>query len=79
VTGAARVIEAVAAVLVDRPEAVEVHEVVEQNATRVTIACDPDDIGKLIGRQGRTVAAIRTLAELSNDEEERRVLIDFLD
>ena len=78
-TGAARVIEVVASVLVDRPEAIEVHEAVEQNALRVTIACAPDDIGKLIGRQGRTVAAIRTLAELSNDEEERRVLIDFLD
>ena len=78
-TGAARVIEVVASVLVDRPEAIEIDEDVEQNATRVTIACAPDDIGKLIGRQGRTVAAIRTLAELSNDEEDRRVLIDFLD
>lgn len=78
-TGAARVIEVVASVLVDRPEAIEVHETVEQSAMRVTIACAPDDIGKLIGRQGRTVAAIRTLAELSIGEEERRVLIDFLD
>lgn len=79
VSGAARVVEVVASVLVDHPESIEIDENVERDTTHVTIACDAEDVGKLIGRQGRTASAIRTLAELVDDGEERRVSIHFRD
>ena len=37
------------------------------------------DLGRMIGRQGRTAAAIRALAELVGEPETRRVMVDFVD
>lgn len=55
-------IEFVAKSLVDKPDSVEVTEEVEGTAVTLRITVDPDDMGKVIGRQGRIVRAIRTLA-----------------
>ena len=47
----------------------------------ITSSCEPrdGDLGKLIGRQGRTAAAVRALATLTAEMDGRRATVDFLD
>jgi len=54
-------VEAVARDLVDHPETVEVRAVEEDGATVLELLVDPQEMGRVIGRQGRTAQALRTL------------------
>ena len=54
-------IEAVARDLVDHPDRVSVHTVEEGETTVFELEVDPDELGRVIGRQGRTAQAMRTL------------------
>ncbi len=73
------VVEVVVRALVDRPEAASVTERDAHGTTVVLVAADEDDLGRLIGRQGRTAAAIRTLAETAAEAEGIRVKVDILE
>ena len=73
------VVEVVAKALVDRPEDVEVIESQRRGVTVVELYTDPGDMGKIIGRQGRTAAALRTLASAAAELEGLRVSVDFRD
>ena len=53
------VVEVVVKTLVDHPESVKVTESVRRGMTVVELSTAPGDMGKIIGRQGRTAAAIR--------------------
>jgi predicted RNA-binding protein YlqC (UPF0109 family) len=57
----AAVVETAARALVDSPDAVQVSEKQQRGATVVELAVAPSDIGKIIGRQGRTADALRAL------------------
>jgi predicted RNA-binding protein YlqC (UPF0109 family) len=57
----AAVIEVAARALVDAPDAVSVTETSQRGATLVELTVAPADVGKVIGRQGRTADALRTL------------------
>jgi uncharacterized protein len=66
--------------LVDDPEAVDVESFEEDDGTVVLeLHVAPDDTGKVIGRGGRTVAALRTVMKAAAVREERRVLVDVVD
>ena len=66
--------------LVDDPDAVEVEGFEEDDGTIVLeLTVAPDDTGKVIGRGGRTVAALRTVVKASSVKEGRRVLVDVID
>jgi len=66
--------------LVDDPSAVNVESFEEDDGTVVLeIHVAPDDTGKVIGRGGRTVAALRTVMKAAAVREERRVLVDVVD
>jgi predicted RNA-binding protein YlqC (UPF0109 family) len=67
VSRAREVAEVVARALVDVPEAVEVTETLDRGVTLVELTVDPGDIGRVIGRQGRTIDALRTLVELTGE------------
>ena len=54
-------LETIARGLVDHPEAVRVLEVPSRNGSVLQLTVSPEDRGKLIGRQGRTARALRTL------------------
>ncbi len=56
-----RWVEEVARDLVDHAEAVEVQVVEEEGVIVLELAVDPDEMGRVIGRQGRTAQALRTL------------------
>ena len=61
-TGVRAVVEVLAKALADRPEAVRVTESQHKQITLIELFVSPQDIPKVIGRQGRTAAALRTLA-----------------
>ena len=66
--------------LVDDPDAVAVEGFEEDDGTIVLeLRVAPDDTGKVIGRGGRTVSALRTVIKASSVKEGRRVLVDVID
>ena len=66
--------------LVDDPDAVEVEGFEEDDGTIVLeLRVAPEDTGKVIGRGGRTVSALRTVVKASSVKEGRRVLVDVID
>ena len=54
-------VEAIAKALVDKPDQVQVHSVEGEQVTVLELRVDPTDLGKVIGRQGMTINAIRSL------------------
>jgi predicted RNA-binding protein YlqC (UPF0109 family) len=73
------VVEVIARAMADRFEEMSVTEREGPTGTYVELSTAGHDLGRMIGRQGRTAAAIRTLAELSAEPEGSRVMVDFVD
>jgi predicted RNA-binding protein YlqC (UPF0109 family) len=73
------VVEVVARALVDHPDAVKVTESERRGTTIVELTTAPGDMGKIIGRQGRTAAALRTLVALTAEKHGRRAQLDIRD
>jgi predicted RNA-binding protein YlqC (UPF0109 family) len=65
--------------LVDQPDQVKVTESVRRGMTVVELSTAPGDMGKIIGRQGRTAAAIRTLVALTAERHGVRAQLDIRD
>ncbi len=76
---AKEVVQVVAKTLVDQPDMVEVTEIDGPDESHVKVRTAPNDLGKLIGRQGRTATAIRTLATVTAEIDGRRTIVDFVD
>ena len=74
-------LEYLARVLVDEPDAVAVEQFEEDDGTRRARArpSAEDDYGKVIGRGGRTANALRTVVKAAAVKEDRRVLVDIVD
>lgn len=73
------VVEVVARALAARPDDVRVTESERRGQTVVELSMAPGELGRVIGRQGRTATALRTLAASAGDLEERRVAVEFVD
>lgn len=73
------VVEVVARALASRPDDVDVDEYDRRGQTIVELMMAPGELGRVIGRQGRTAAALRTLATTAGDLEGLRVAVDFRD
>lgn len=73
------VVEVIAKALVDHPDAVQVDERVERGGVRIELTTRSGDLGKLIGRRGRTASAVRALAEIAAERDGMRAAVDFLD
>lgn len=65
--------------LVDDPDAVRVDEEEREDALVLVLHVAPDDVGKVIGRQGRIARALRTLVRASAVRGGRRVLVEIAD
>ena len=66
--------------LVERPDAVRVAQQEEDDGTIVLeLAVDDDDYGNVIGRGGRTAAALRTVIKTAAVKDRRRVFVDIVD
>jgi hypothetical protein len=79
VSHARDVAEAVIRALVDRPQAVRVTEAEGRDGAVIEVSVDSDDLGRVIGRQGRTATAIRTLVAATAEREGTRVSVEFRD
>ncbi len=64
--------------LVDNPDAVEVSEVTGDDSTTYEVRVSPDDLGKVIGKQGRIANAIRTLVKAVAMKDKRKVYVEIL-
>jgi predicted RNA-binding protein YlqC (UPF0109 family) len=73
------VVEVVARALADHPDAVRVTERVHRGQTLVELFMAPGDLGRVIGRQGRTASALRTLAASAAELEGAQVVVEFRD
>ena len=75
----AEIVEYLARRLVDDPDAVEVEEVEREGAIIVRLSVAPDDVGKVIGRQGRIARALRTIVRASAARRDQRVLLEIVE
>ena len=73
------VIEVVARAFAEKPDAVSVTERSVRGQTVIELTMAPGDMGRVIGRQGRTAQALRTLANCAADLDGEKVAVDFRD
>ena len=73
------VVETVVRALVDHPDAVRVTETQRRGMTMLELTTAPGDMGKIIGRQGRTVSALRTLVAVTAEKHGQRAQLDLRD
>jgi hypothetical protein len=73
------VVEVVVRALVDNPGAVRVTETQRRGMTMLELTTAPGDMGKIIGRQGRTVSALRTLVAVTAEKHGQRAQLDLRD
>ena len=69
----------IASSLVDDPDAVEVNLVEEDRAVVLELSVAPEDLGKVIGKEGRTARAIRTLLAATSARLHKRAVLDILE
>jgi len=72
-------VEEIAKALVDHPEGVRVNAVEGSQVTVLELRVDPEDLGKVIGRQGRTAKAIRTLLGAAGMKLRKRFTLEILE
>lgn len=73
-----KLVEYIAKSLVDHPEAVRVEKREEDDSVVITLSVDPDDTGKVIGKQGRIAKAIRAIVKAASINDEKKVVVDIL-
>ena len=74
-----QLIETIAKALVDKPEEVEVSEVEGEQTTVIELKVAKDDLGKVIGKQGRTARALRTILSAASTKIRKRSVLEILE
>jgi uncharacterized protein len=72
-------VEAIARALVDNPEQVQVRAVEGEQVTVLELRVHPTDLGKVIGRQGRTAKSIRTILGAAGMKLKKRLTLEILE
>jgi uncharacterized protein len=72
-------VEMIVRALVDDVEAVDVRELKREGATLIEVRVAPGDMGKIIGRQGRTVRALRALAHAVSLKRKHRFVLEIVE
>jgi len=75
----AELLEYLARQLVDEPDAVRVERVDEADAILLRLHVARDDLGKVIGKQGRIARSLRTIVRAGSAREHRRVQLEIVD
>jgi predicted RNA-binding protein YlqC (UPF0109 family) len=73
-----QLIEFLVKALVDEPEQVDIQEVPGEEATTYEVRVAPDDLGKVIGKQGRIANALRTVAKAAAMKEKKKVYVEIV-
>lgn len=74
-----KLIETIAKALVDKPDAVEVTEVEGEQTTVIELRVAKEDLGKVIGKQGRTARALRTILSAASTKIRKRSVLEILE
>ena len=72
-------IEMIVKALVDDSETVDIREVEQRGATLIEVRVAANDVGKIIGKQGRTIRALRSLARIGGSKKNRRYLLEIVE
>ncbi|MCE3013490.1 MAG: KH domain-containing protein [Proteobacteria bacterium] len=72
-------IQYVAKSLVDMPEHVEVTEISGEQTTVIELKVDKSDLGKVIGKQGRTARALRTILNAASTKLRKRSVLEIIE
>jgi len=72
-------VEYIARALVDNPEAVKVNEVEGEQTSVIELKVSKEDLGKVIGRQGRTARAMRTILNAASTKIRKRAVLEILE
>lgn len=72
-------IEYVSKSLVDVPDEVDVKEVVGEQTTVIELKVDKSDLGKVIGKQGRTARALRTILNAASTKLKKRSVLEIIE
>lgn len=71
-------VEVIAKALVDNPDAVEVNEIIGEQSVIVELKVAQEDMGKVIGKQGRIAKAIRTVVKAAATKQNKRVVVEII-
>ncbi|OFI07704.1 hypothetical protein CLOACE_00520 [Clostridium acetireducens DSM 10703] len=71
-------LEVIAKSLVDNPDMVHVNEVSGEQSIILELKVAPEDMGKVIGKQGRIAKAIRTVVKAAAIKENKRVVVEII-
>ena len=72
-------VDFMARALVDNPDDVEVNEVVGEQTTVVELSVSKDDLGKVIGKQGRTAKSMRTILNAASTKLQKRSVLEIME
>lgn len=72
-------IEHMAKALVDMPEEVSVNEIAGEQTTVLELKVDKTDLGKVIGKQGRTARALRTILNGASTKLKKRSVLEIIE
>ena len=72
-------INTVSRALVDMPEQVEVNEIVGEQTTVIELKVDKTDLGKVIGKQGKTARALRTILNAASTKLKKRSVLEIIE
>lgn len=70
-------VEIIAKSLVDYPEQVSVVETEDDGVVKIELSVAPEDMGKVIGKQGRIAKSIRTVVKAAASKGEKKVIVDI--
>ncbi len=74
-----KLIEMIAKALVDNPEAVDITEVEGEQTTIIELRVAKEDLGKVIGKQGKTARAMRTILSAASMKVRKRATLEILE
>ena len=72
-------VEQIAKALVDQPDKVQVREVLGEQTTVLELRVATEDLGKVIGKQGKTARAVRTLLAAAGMKLRKRFVLEILE
>jgi uncharacterized protein len=74
-----KLIEDIAKAIVDHPDQVRVHGVEGESSLVIELSVAKEDIGKIIGKHGRTISALRIMLQATRAQKDKRHVLEILD
>jgi predicted RNA-binding protein YlqC (UPF0109 family) len=72
-------IEYISKTLVDHPEELRITEIEGERTIVFELRCNPEDVGKIIGKSGKTIGAVRTLLSTVAARQNRRAVLEVVE